>query len=276
MSRYNSKSSNPFGEEEEDDFVQVPSHGQTGSPFDDKRQQLSRMVNESEDRQLESTQRAIASLYESEAMGNVTAEELLRQREVIQNIEKKTDDINTTLTTSQKHINNIKSVFGGIKNWWGGKKDAAPGPAEQKPSSLDSIVKRNQDVAGTSGSGTSGRGWGEEKSPGWGESGSDGDLDSRFLARSPQYGAGSGASGGGRSAGLQYVQPITRSAREEDLDKNLGVMSDGLGRLKMLAQGLGDEIEQQNEMLDRVDPKVNRANDLLEIQNHQMNRILKR
>lgn len=55
-----------------------------------------------------------------------------------------------------------------------------------------------------------------------------------------------------------------------------GLMSDGLGRLKNLAIGLGDEIEQQSESLDRVNPKVSRANDLLEHQNTQMNRILKR
>ena len=55
-----------------------------------------------------------------------------------------------------------------------------------------------------------------------------------------------------------------------------GLMSDGLGRLKNLAMGLGDEIEQQSESLDRLNPKVNRANDLLETQNTQMNRILKK
>lgn len=73
MSRYTSNNSNPF-DEEEDDFVCVPPESKSRSPFEDKRQQLSRMVDESEDRQLESTQRAIASLYESEAMGNATAE----------------------------------------------------------------------------------------------------------------------------------------------------------------------------------------------------------
>lgn len=256
-------SSNPF-EDEEDDFERVP-YSEKGNPFQDRRQQLSRMVDESEERQLESTQRAIASLYESEAMGNATAEELLRQREVIDNISKKTDEINTTLTTSQRHINNIKSVFGGIKNWWTSKKET-PQPSTQAKGggSLDSIVKKNQEAT-ASGSQPSG-------SSGWGSAAySDGDLDSRFLAQSPtSRQPRSGASS------LQYVQPITRSAREEDLDRNLGMMSDGLGRLKVLAQGLGDEIEQQNEMLDHVTPKVNRANDLLENQNKQMNRILKR
>ncbi|KAL8560797.1 hypothetical protein ACOMHN_061832 [Nucella lapillus] len=284
MSRY-SKTSNPF-EDEEDDFERVPYPAKGGNPFQDRRQQMSMLVDESEERQLESTQRAIASLYESEAMGNATAEELLRQREVIDNISKKTDEINTTLTTSQRHINNIKSVFGGIKNWWNtGKKETAPQSSSQQKaggSSLDSIVKKNQEsspAAGASGSGSQRSG----SSSRWGGGASfgDGDLDSRFLAQSPTpRGGGVGGSSssgvGGSSSSLQYVQPVTRSAREEDLDRNLGVMSDGLGRLKVLARGLGDEIEQQNEMLENVGPKVDRANVLLENQNKQMNRILKR
>ena len=148
-------------------------------------------------------------------------QELLRQREVIQNIEKKTDEINSTLTTSQRHINNIKSVFGGIKNWWAGKKDASSAASEEKRgSSLDSIVKRNPNSAAALSSSRSLEG---EGSRGWGEGGSvyqrDADLDSRFMASaaSSRY---DGAGGG--SSSLQYVQPITRSAREEELDKNLG------------------------------------------------------
>ena len=57
---------------------------------------------------------------------------------------------------------------------------------------------------------------------------------------------------------------------------NAGMMSDGLGRLKDLARGLGDEIDAQNADLDRIDPKVNKSNDLLEWQNRQMNKILKK
>ena len=142
---------------------------------------------------------------------------------MIQNVEKKTDEINTTLTTSQRHLNNIKSVFGGIKNWWGTKKEASPTASEQKRgSSLDSIVKKNQESASVS---SSSRGLGEEGSLGWGEGGSvyqkDADLDSQFMASSSSSSSRYGRAGGGSSS-LQYVQPITRSAREEELDKNLG------------------------------------------------------
>lgn len=44
------------------------------SPFDDKRQQLLMKIANSENTQIESTQRALASIYESEAMGVATAE----------------------------------------------------------------------------------------------------------------------------------------------------------------------------------------------------------
>ena len=130
-------------------------------------------------------------------------QELLRQREVIQNIEKKTDEINTNLTTSQRHLNNIKSVFGGIKNWWSGKKDSASTSKEsQIQSSLDSIAKKSEE-----GTNRDGAGGGADLS--------DRDLDSRFLGRSasPQYGG---------TSSLQHVQRVTGSAREEELDRNLG------------------------------------------------------
>lgn len=271
MSRPPLKSSNPFEFEEEDDFVYVPKEdGKT--PFDDKRQRMQHMVHASEDRQLESTQRALASIYESEAMGTATAEELLRQKEVLNNIERKTDEINSTLTVSQRHINNIKSVFGGVKNWWQGKKDTTQSQAERREASpLDKFVKKDNAETGSSGGQAGGDSYESGGESGYGGRGvRDADLDSRFMAgaSSSQYRPS--------GSGLQYVQPITRSAREEELDRNLGMMSDGMGRLKMLALGLGGEIEAQNEQLDRITPKVDRSNDLLENQNRQMGRILKR
>jgi hypothetical protein len=42
--------------------------------------------------------------------------ELLRQGEQLDNIERKTTDMNQQMTTTQKHLNNIKSVFGRSKN----------------------------------------------------------------------------------------------------------------------------------------------------------------
>ncbi|XP_035218418.1 synaptosomal-associated protein 29-like [Stegodyphus dumicola] len=63
---------------------------------------------------------------------------------------------------------------------------------------------------------------------------------------------------------------------EEKLDKNLEFMSLGLGRLKNLAIGLNEEIEQQNEMIDVIHNKADKADETLEYQNRQIKRILKK
>ena len=51
------------------------------------------------------------------------------------NVETKLDKINQDMNTSQKHINNVKSIFGGIKNWWSGKKETPKAPVESKTAS---------------------------------------------------------------------------------------------------------------------------------------------
>lgn len=53
-------------------------------------------------------------------------------------------------------------------------------------------------------------------------------------------------------------------------------MSDGMSRLKDLAMNLGDEIEKQNDQLDRIAPNVDRVNLRIENQNKQMGRILRK
>lgn len=235
-----SKNSNPFFDEEDEEDCSF-----------EKKEKIQEQIFASEDRQLDSTMRALRSIQESESMGVATAEELLRQGEQLNNIERKTDEINQTMTVTQKHLNNIKSVFGGIKNWWGAKKTStAAKEPETKPNRLqetlekhrsDQPVRRNPDT----------RGFYQE----------DDDLDEDFMK-------------GARTQ--QYFKPVTHSAREEQLNENLGEISNGLTTLKGLALGLGDEIERQNNQLDRLGPKVGKANDHLEHQNKQMKTILRK
>ena len=52
------------------------------------------------------------------------------------------------------------------------------------------------------------------------------------------------------------------------------MMSDGMSRLKNLALGLGDEIETQNEQIDRINSKVDRADISIQDKNRQMRQIL--
>ena len=68
---------------------------------------------------------------------------------------------------------------------------------------------------------------------------------------------------------LQLPDPYVLTLQLSD------TMSDGMARLKMLASGLGDEIQSQNDQIDdRIMPSVERADQNIRDQNRQMKRIL--
>jgi len=71
---------------------------------------------------------------------------------------------------------------------------------------------------------------------------------------------------------------VSQRSRDIDrqLDRNLGELGDGLVRLKGLALGLGDEIEQQNEIIEKITTKAERSEDTIRYQNRQMNSLLKK
>lgn len=69
-------------------------------------------------------------------------QELVHQGEQLDNVETKTDKINQDMRTSQRHLTSIKSVFGGIKNWWKGedKKVEEVKPPPKRESRLQSTL----------------------------------------------------------------------------------------------------------------------------------------
>lgn len=50
------------------------------------------------------------------------------------------------MKTTQKHLNNIKSVFGGFKNWWSGKKEAQVPEKPTRESKLQKALDETQPV----------------------------------------------------------------------------------------------------------------------------------
>ena len=61
---------------------------------------------------------------------------------------------------------------------------------------------------------------------------------------------------------------------ESQLEDNLSGLSLGLGRLKNLALGLGQEISDQNEFLDKITSKSERVDDTIKLQNKQLQKHL--
>jgi synaptosomal-associated protein 29 len=60
------------------------------------------------------------------------------------------------------------------------------------------------------------------------------------------------------------------------IDRNLEDMCTSLTRLKGLAEGLGEEIDSQNEVIDRVTDKTDKADFSITRQNKEMNKLLKK
>ena len=122
------------------------------SSADEKHRQLLLLQKEIEARTLDSSNRSLGLLYESEKVGAATGEELHRQKEQLLRTEGRLDEINSTLKQSERHLNGIKSVFGGIKNYLFAKNSGLPPPSPQQAiqattSSQNQIPHSNSDAS---------------------------------------------------------------------------------------------------------------------------------
>ena len=57
-------------------------------------------------------------------------------------------------------------------------------------------------------------------------------------------------------AGKGFINRITNDAREDEMDENLVQVSSMIGNLRNMAIDMGNEIEQQNQLITRVQDKV--------------------
>ncbi|XP_015920997.1 synaptosomal-associated protein 29 [Parasteatoda tepidariorum] len=267
-------SSNPFLDDDDEvddfEFLSHPKQGTTGymlesdsakreeNEWEAKRQQILQERRLIEERTLQSTNNSLGLLHESEQVGILTAEELVKQREQLENIEENLDLINSTMRISQKHINSMKSLFGGIKGYFTkgnvdtNSKILEPSQTKKSASALQSKIDTLREDNTLS----------EATHPA---------LRIRDLPYDEPDAFGK--SSGGVTSPTSKKMPISV---DEKLDQNLEFMSMGLGRLKNLAIGLNDEIETQNELLDTIHNKADKADETLEYQNSQIKRLLKK
>jgi len=288
MARYGKNRLFDDDDEEEEDEPGSFGHGggvggaHAKNPFDDDADDnLLRMraqISHHEDACLESTKRALASIADSEKTGIATAEELMTQREALERVDQRLDETQTTLKASQRSLNGIKSVWGGFTNMFR-KKEALipPSPVRSQavpPTKLRGVVNNldedDEDAAAASSSSSRPRVMtkrGTDVGGFYAE-----DDDARTVSRSST--ASSGFSQAQKSASNQRIAKPP-SARMQEVDDNLDLMSEGLGRLKNLAVGLNEEIDAQNDLLDRINDKVMDTDDTLWHQQKQIKRILK-
>merc|ERR1719273_348428 len=225
---------------------------------EERHQQLLLKKKEIEAKTLDSSNRSLSLLYESEKVGAATGEELQRQKEQLLRTEGRLDDINSTLKQSERHLNGIKSVFGGIKNYLFAKNSGLPAPPSastpQQGSTSQKIPHSNSDVS--IGSSSSRKPFYQPEND---------RLDTIRKQNHPAL----------KSRGL--VEDLDKnSSVDEVLDRNLDEMAMGLSRLKGLALDLNAELDEHDDILIRLDDKASRTGIKVEKQNKDMSKILKK
>lgn len=224
---------------------QPPGRDSALDRVEQQRQQLVERRREIEERTLASSERGLGLLYESEKVGVATAEELARQKEQLMKTENRLDDINSTLRNSEKHIQGIRSVFSSVRNYFSGRPSAAP-PLGGNTTPASSPA-------------TGGNSLGNQHTTDLG-----GQQGQRYVDTHP---------GMRNKPGVVSNPP---ASVDEALDRNLDDMANGLARLKGLAQGLNTELNDHNDIIDRVNDKTETVGFKVEKQNKAMEKILKK
>jgi synaptosomal-associated protein 29 len=105
---------NPF--DDDDREYKFGNRGVEASDPEADLKQLHERMGRVENDSLESSRRALRCLNETHEVGVNTARELVRQGEQLNSLDERLDNVNSTLTATQKNLNQIKSIFGGIAN----------------------------------------------------------------------------------------------------------------------------------------------------------------
>ncbi|XP_021573624.1 synaptosomal-associated protein 29 isoform X2 [Carlito syrichta] len=239
------KSYNPFDDDDAEDEGSRPAPRRDvrdlpNGPAEpvDRQQYLRQEVLRRAEATAASTSRSLSLMYESEKVGVASSEELVRQRGVLERTEKMVDKMDQDLKTSQRHINSIKSVFGGLVNYFKSK------PAETSPEENGTLASqpssRLKEAISTSK-----------------------EQEAKYQANHPNLrklddvDSIPGGASYAVSTDAYPKNPHLRSYHQK-IDSNLDELSMGLGRLKDIALGMQTEIEEQDDILDRLTTKVDK------------------
>ncbi|XP_041059091.1 synaptosomal-associated protein 29 [Carcharodon carcharias] len=254
---------NPFAEEDEEETAAV-SGGRRSDPWreeqeedgpggaaQDRQWSLRQQVLRSADRTVQSSGRCLTLVYESEQMGTEAATELMRQGESLRRSENMVDKMDQDLKVSQKHINSIKSIFGGITNYFKSKNpepQASPVPEKQANSKLQDALDKSM------------------------QQGNEDRAMHPNLRRLDTSGFGASGSSAAVENNSYSKNNVLRTYHAQ-IDNNLDELSSGLGRLKGLAIGLQTEIDDQDQIIDRLTAKTERLDSKIVATDRQIRKL---
>lgn len=198
-----------------------------------------------------SLKNSIRALHESVSTGTGTLSTLAEQREQLERAEAGLDSINATTRVTQKHLNSMNS----FKSFFAGVFSKKSSDASTKTPSVQQFapIPKSATVANIQ------------------------NLSSQYpnaadnIARKSRDVYTASSSIRGLTTNQQKSDTM-----EDEIENNLCEISDSLSLVKQLALNLGNEIEDQNNMLGRIGEKSERANDSINHQNRQINQILKK
>lgn len=206
---------------------------------------------------VDSSNRSLGMLYEAEKIGTETAEELMRQGEVLKRTERMVDNMEQDLRTSQRHINSIKSVWGGLVNYFKAKPEP---PKTTQPRDQPTGYQANSRLQNA---------LDESKQ-----------QEDKYQASHPNLrkldtsGFGASPATDDLSANQNgYSKNKHLRAAHQKLDDNLDDMSLCLGRLKNLGLGLQSEIDDQDVSLDSLLNKVDNMDGRISSTNRQLKKL---
>lgn len=231
MAAYRSR----FGEEENDDKF----HDLSDDP---ELMNIRQQQDYYRQQMVQSSNRSVQMVIESQTTAMETAEELRKQREQLERTSKNLDKINNDLDESDRNITSLKSIWGTMSNWFK-KPVKKPEEVTQKVSSSDEEDKKLQEETRNI---------------------------QRNLRKLDNIDVDSG-SRSGTSGGTSY-----RTAEDDIVDKNLDTMLAGLTMLKNQGLSLGKEIDDHNELIEDITSKSERADNRVVNQNRRMDKILRR
>ncbi|XP_024132053.1 synaptosomal-associated protein 29 [Oryzias melastigma] len=254
------KSHNPFADDDDEEDFKPKSRGFDDDPDDglteaqSRQRYLQQEVMRTAQSAVDSSHRSLGLIYESEKMGVETAEELVRQGEALRRTDKMLDNMDQDLKTSQTHINSIKSVWGGIVNYFKSKPETKPPNEEPKAYQAN---ERLQSALSNSR-----------------------EYEDKYQASHPSLRkldtSGFGATASvERSSSRQNGYPQNQHLREahQTLDNNLDEMCGGLARLKNLGLGLQSEIDSQDDSIGSLLNKVDKMDVKISSTNQQIKKL---
>jgi len=221
-----------------------PSQRQAGSRGDDmvtKKQAYIEEANKVTDRTLQSTQRMVALVEESKAVGIDTIDNLVQQGEQLDNIDDGLDEIAVGVKKSENNITEMNKCCGLFTLPWKRWKKFESGDAYKDAFDDKRVAKREKKAA----------------------------KEAEKSAVGFHNGAPPAATSG------RYVERIMDDDREDEMEENFKTMGKGIDMLKDMAMDMGTTIDKQNVQIEGIMRK-GEANEIGMARNqHRMDRMLK-